>query len=121
MMNLRPVILFFALTLLLSCGKNDEISIPSGILTQEQMVSVLVDFHLAEAAVFDVQRNRGDVGLYTGRYYTAILKNHGIDRKKFGESVYFYSQHIDEFKKIYEQVLTVLSTKQSEVLSVKSL
>ncbi|MEI6765023.1 MAG: DUF4296 domain-containing protein [Bacteroidota bacterium] len=120
-MKIRLSILLLAFMLLASCGHKEVVIAPANILTQEQMASVLVDFHLAEAAIIEVQRNKRDVNYYTGHYYTSVLKKHNITRKKFSDSVHFYSRHIDELKFIYEEVLTQLSTKQSELLSVKSL
>lgn len=120
-MKTRITVILFVIALLAACGKTQEVVVPADILTQKQMVALLIDFHLAETAIAQVQRDKGDVGHFTSHYYNSILKKHRTDRGQFSRSLRFYSHNIGELVKIYDEVLTELSKKQSEVLSVKSL
>jgi len=83
------------------------------------MVLVLVDFHLAEAAIVDVQNKKEDVNQYTNYFYNSILQKHNISRKKFSESISFYNKNLKEFQKIYKDVVVELSKTQSRIISKK--
>ena len=87
--------------------------VPSGILTHDEMVKVLVDVHLAEAALFQQQGKGKDVKVYSKYYYDAIFREHKITRKQFDESLKYYQDHLKEFESVYQDVLTALSKKQS--------
>ncbi len=110
----------FLLVFLIACGSKDkEIKIPETIIQPDQMVLVLVDFHLAEAAIIDVQSKKENVDQYTNYFYNSILQKHNISRKKFSESISFYNKNLKEFQKIYKDVVVELSKTQSRIISKK--
>ena len=98
-----------------SCTQNkNEVKIPEGIIPQAEMVKIIIDYHIAEAALLDCQNKKQDINNYTILYYNSILKKYKISRIKFNTSLKFYSDHIELLQKIYEEAGNELSTMQSK-------
>jgi hypothetical protein len=115
---IRKIVFISFLFILNACGSRDEkLKIPDNIIPPEQMVSVLVDFHLVEASIIKAQQRNEDVNALSDFYYHSILKKHKINRKKFEESILFYSRHMKEMHNIYQQVVVELSKTQSRIIS----
>jgi len=114
-------LLIGAVMLIIACGNKDKaVKIPNNIIPPTEMVGVLVDFHLAEAAIRQAQEKNLDVNQISNQYYYSLLKKHGITRKKYAESLQFYSQNSKEYQKIYKEVVVELSKMQSFVISKKA-
>lgn len=116
MMRKLLIILVVAITFT-ACSKDKRVSIPADVIPPEQMVPVLVDFHLAEAALTKAREAKMDVGQLSGQYYYSILKKHQITYKKFNISLRFYSSNLKELYLIYKDVITELSKTQSRIVS----
>lgn len=88
--------LFFAL-LLVSCKP----SRPYGILSEEEMEDIMVDYHLAlamaELQVGDLQENRYILT-------QAALKKHGITEAELDTSLVYWCRHSEKFVDICEEV-----------------
>ena len=111
------IVLSFALLGFFACtGGEDKVKIPSDIIIPDSMVGIFVDFQLAEAAIQLKQQQRKDPSMYTGYYYSMILKKHKINRRSFDKNLLFYSNHPKLLREIYDKVLNELSTKQSRTL-----
>ena len=102
-------------TLFLVCSCNKKaVEIPKGILTKQELVPVLADMHLAQAAAGLNQFS--DTARYNlNEYSDAIFKLHHISKEKYDSSLSFYSSHPDLLDEIYQEVINELSKKQSEV------
>ena len=107
--------LIFCFFFLFSC-KPKEAKIPAGILPKEQMVSVLTDVHLAEAAL-TLNTKNDSAALVAAGYYNFIYQSHRITKKQFDESLDFYTKHPELLEKIYEEVINELSKKQAEAVN----
>lgn len=90
------------------------VEIPKDVLAKDKMTSILVDVHLAEAAMTlnNSQRDTAKVM----EYYEFIYKNHNTTKKQFTESYDFYLSHPELLNKIYDDVLVELSKKQAETI-----
>lgn len=113
----KILFLFIFAILLIACSKEKRVSIPSEVIPPEQMVPVLVDFHLAEAALIKAQEAKQDVDFLKGQYYYFIIKKHHITFKKFNVSIKFYSSNLKELHIIYGDVVSELSKTQSRIVS----
>ena len=119
--NAKKWLLIGAAMLIVACGNKDKaVKIPINIIPPTEMVGVLVDFHLAEAVIRNAQEKNMDVNQTSNQYYYSLLKKHGITRKKYTESLKFYSQNSKEYQKIYKEVVVELSKMQSFVISKKA-
>lgn len=92
-------LLLLLLSLLLSCSP----SRPSGILSEEKMTDVLVDFHLAQGMA-EAQGDNTDVNRY--KYIQAVFRKHHITEAEFDSSMVYYSGRAEEFLLIYNNVVT---------------
>lgn len=111
------ILISFALLGLFACtGGEDKVKIPSNILPPDSMVGIFVDFQLAESAIQMKQMQRKDPTMYTGFYYSMILKKHKINRPALDKNLKFYSRHPKLLREIYDKVVSELSTKQSRAL-----
>ena len=115
---LRKIVFIFCLFVFYACGSRDEkLKVPDNIIQPDEMVSILVDFHLVEASLSLSQDKHEDVNQTTNFRYRSVMEKHKISRAKFDESIRYYSSHMKEMHKIYQQVVVELSTTQSRILS----
>jgi hypothetical protein len=115
---IRRIAVISFLFLLCACGSEDEkIKIPKNIIPPEEMVSILVDFHLVEASIIQAKQRNEDENQLTNYRYRSVLEKHKISRKKISESITFYTGHMKEFHKIYEEVVVELGKTQSRIIS----
>jgi hypothetical protein len=109
--------LSFVFILLLGCGGGEEkVDIPEDVIGPDSMVPILVDFHLAEGAILEIQKQKQSAAQPAANYYAAILKKHGIDREKFDRSLQFYSNYPALYIQIYDEVLAELNKKEAASL-----
>ena len=107
--------LFFAFILFVICScTKPKVEIPAGVLHKEQMIPVLADVHIAQAAAAMYQTS--DSNRYSlQELMTNIYKIHHTTESQYDSSVAFYSKHPEIMEAIYDSVITVLSRKQGEV------
>ena len=92
--------------LIFACSEN---RLPKGILTEKQIIPVMVEIHLAEAVYnqrFAQQITREN---YQEDLYLSVLKKFKLDRKVFEASVLYYGKHPDKYKPVYDEVLNRLN------------
>jgi hypothetical protein len=99
--------------LLFSCKpKQEDTTPPANVLTEEQLVTVLVDSYLAEGASgINVKNVTGEK--FDSAYSFNPARDNHIDKATFDSSIAFYSKHPEVLKHIYERVLEQLSRKQA--------
>lgn len=85
--------------ILLACAP----SRPSGILDEDEMTDVLVDFHLAQGMA-EAQDGNSDITRY--KYIQAVFRKHRITEAEFDSSMVYYSGRSEEFTHIYDNVVT---------------
>lgn len=85
---------------------------PSDVLPPEKMESFLYDFHIAKAIGDDEEYTKR----YTREYYIDyVYAKHNITKEQFDYSLKWYTRHIDDIAKIYENVSTRLSAQKDEI------
>jgi hypothetical protein len=115
---IRKIALISVLFLVCACSsKEKKTKIPDNIIPPEQMVSIIVDFHLVEASIFQGQQNHEDVNLISNYRYKWIFQKHKINRNQLSESLMFYTYHMKDLEAIYKEVVVELSTTQSRIIS----
>jgi hypothetical protein len=87
---------------------------PPGVLTEKQMVKVLVDVHTAEGIIKE-HTEEEKRQLRVREYYSKIMQIHDIDRSTFTQSYNYYIQHPKQLEEIYVKVLEKLSQQKAEV------
>ena len=99
MRRLAPYIFLLISYVCFSCAP----SLPSGILDEDDMTDVLVDFHLAQGMA-EAQGENADVNRY--KYIQAVFKKHRITEAEFDSSMVYWSGHAEDFADIYNNVVT---------------
>ncbi len=99
--------LFFIL-LAGACSNKDAFVKPTGIISQDSMVSILTDIHLVEGAKIG-RKIIGDT-LTANDYYNKIYNKHSISKEKFDKSFEFYNNHVKIMDKVHEIVIEKLNS-----------
>jgi hypothetical protein len=107
------------LLLLFSCNKSDRLlsSRPSGVLSKDVMVEMLVDIHLAEAAIRagNIQHTLPADSLYQKSQIIEVYAKNRVKPDEFNRSLAYYTGHIDELNEIYTEVINQLATMEAEL------
>ena len=97
-----------------SCSR-PKVEVPASVISADSMVSILVDMHLAEAAI-QMRNLSGNDSLHTEAFgrYKFVLDKHKINRETFERSFRWYSAEPQIFSKLYDSVIVRLSEGQSK-------
>jgi hypothetical protein len=110
----KSFLLIASLLILISCNsKKDEI--PNGILTKDEMISILIDVQLADATVNLSNYGQANFPNDKQKLFALIYSKHKVSKKKFEDSFVYYTNHPETFEKIYDEVINGLSRKQAEL------
>ena len=109
----KNILLLFIILLIISCGKgkDEEVTIPENVLSEEKFTKVLVDFALAESTS-NMNVKNVSAAKIDSVYAFNPLKENGITKPQYDSAIAFYSKHPLLYKKIYEDVLVALSKMQ---------
>ena len=78
------------------------------------MTEILVDMQIVESALMHVQQNGMDANKYKKELYNLIFDKYKITKENYDKSFLYYSRNnIKLLDKIYADVITSLSQKQS--------
>jgi len=87
---------------------------PDSLISRMQMVRILTDVHLTEAAVSNI-KTRGDAPKNLSEdYYTALFSKYKISRKNFESNFDYYKRDQEDLIKIYEEVIKNLETLKKQ-------
>jgi predicted RNase H-like nuclease (RuvC/YqgF family) len=121
-MNKYFLVILFPVLSLFSCTPQENLSdekVPGTIIQPDSMVSIIVDMQLVESVLRENKR----VGKYEDSIaivsFEKVFIKHNTSKEKYEESIAFYKQNLNTYKKIYESVITRLSQIQSEVNTSK--
>lgn len=89
---------------------------PDPFIVEEQLVEILTDMQLAEGIIsFDRLNKATNKGDFKDSVYSVVLKNYGLTAKELTDNLAYYNQDPKNMEKLYEKVLSNLSTLQSEI------
>ncbi|MCX6245662.1 MAG: DUF4296 domain-containing protein [Bacteroidetes bacterium] len=119
---------FFGLILiccLASCGhKKADVNLGAfpadSLISRDQMIRVMVDLHLVEAAL-QLERNRGGkLPELTREYFSWLYSRYHVSRKRFQANIDYYKRNPEEFSKMYEEVVKELTNRWKKEAGVKN-
>lgn len=117
-MRIKAIIFFILSTVVISCSPNEEgklRKVPDKILQPKAMVAIIADIQIAEA----VLREHRQTGQYQDQHavdlMNSVFEKHAVTREKFNESLRFYENNLEIYEQIYEDVITLLTQKQTEL------
>lgn len=108
---------WFLLLLLLPFFASCSPSLPSGILDEEDMTDVLVDYHLAQGMAEAQSDNTTETTRY--KYIQSVFRKHRITEAEFDSSMVYWSGRSEDFTHIYENVVTRVQA-QAERLGLET-
>lgn len=108
-------ILLISVFIQISCNKREGgTPMPVGVISHEQMVSILVDIHLTDAKVKLLKKQKGntlsqaDCSLLQDK----VFETHGVLHSQFDQSLSYYTAHPEELDTIYNNVIAALEEKK---------
>ncbi|MBO6494795.1 DUF4296 domain-containing protein [Roseivirga sp.] len=101
---------------LFSC-KSDDSAVPDGILTQEQMVDLLIDIRIAEGMVGSVSMGLDSADAVYKALEKRIFREHGVDSASYVKSYNYYLQHPKLYLDVTDIVIDSLKARNSKQFS----
>jgi hypothetical protein len=121
---MRYLPVFLILYVMTSCGDRNTSSLPASlpadsVIPREEMIHVLADIHLVEAAL-QVQRNQHlSLAQVTTGYYEWLCSKYHISKKKLMGNLGYYKQDPEKLNKMYEEVVKELTDRAKNVPKLK--
>jgi hypothetical protein len=107
------VYLLAAVLLFSHCDEKKEDAPPANLVEREQFVKVLAAFALAESAA-----NINPLGVPVPKidsvYAFNPLKDYGVRKAQYDSTLQYYTAHTELYKKVYEDVLILLTELQAK-------
>lgn len=86
----------------------------SAVLDRDRMADILVDVHKAEG-LFEAQPEQYESDAAKERLVLAVLEKHGVTKADYDSSLVWYSAHLKEFIRVYNQVRTRMTDEQDSL------
>jgi hypothetical protein len=107
-------LLFFAFILLLSsCGDKKQQTLPSPLLTEQEMISILTDVQIIEADLTHRKTNQQDISGMPQQFYDQLFEHYGITDSIFSENLKYYSRQPATMERLMDSVTMRLTKEQS--------
>jgi hypothetical protein len=109
--NMKKILYLLITLAVVSCGPSEDPA-PENLISQEKMIQLLIDMHLAEGKAFAM-----DVGQDSSKVLSAILgaealQKHNTTEQVFLESYNYYLTREQEMYTIYQAVLDSLNFRE---------
>lgn len=101
-----------AIVLFSSCYQATPVEQP--VLSEEELIPVLKDIHLAEALLTEIM-NKQDKDSLARLYYAQIFELHHVDSSEFDQSMNAYMTNPAALDSLYEAVIQALSKEKKEI------
>jgi len=96
--------------LLVACTSNTIYQKPEDLIPKPQMIDLLTDIYLANAA----DNNPNKLGERNIKYLPLVYKKYKIDSSRFKRSNYYYTSKIKEYQSIKQAVFNNLEALKKE-------
>jgi hypothetical protein len=115
------VLIQSALVFLLSCNSPGDLDPASAtmeyVIGEDAMTDILTDIQLIEVALVGKQQQGIQAFDISQVYYDSLFAKHNISKQMLDSSLVYYSLRPNVMEKIYAEVITRLSKRQSEAKS----
>ena len=105
-----------AIVIVLFSSCYQAIPVETPLLSEEELVPVLKDIHLAEAMLTEVM-NKQDKDSLARLYYAQIFALHKVDTAQFDQTMNAYMANPPALDSLYEAVIEALSDEKKAALS----
>ena len=111
-MRKHNILFFLALLFLAACIG----SVPTGIIKPDKMVNLMVDVHIVDGSVSNIESQTADsLYKYGINRYLKVFKNHHTDSLQFTKSLQYYSLHPEQLEEMYTEVSKILQAKSDSI------
>ena len=87
---------------------------PENLLSEKQMVDMLVDIHIAEATYIQMSHDSIIRNGSSSNFYYSILDKYKVPDSVFEKSFIFYASTPKQFEEMYKDVMSKLSEIEQE-------
>lgn len=109
---------FSALLFLVACGDK----VPDGIIEQDKMTNLLVDVHIVDGSLYNINNPVADsLYKYGINKYLKVFKNHKTDSIQFEKSIKYYSLQPEKLEEMYTAINEKIKFKLDSINKVDSL
>ena len=124
MIPLRYLFIVFMLCCFSSCGDHHvvshQVNFPAdSLIPRDEMINVLADIHLAEAALQFQQNKHLNIPERARSYYGWLCSKYHFSRKRLMYNLDYYSQDVDQFSMMYKEVVKILNERAKKPAGVK--
>ena len=84
--------------------------IPDSIIPKGQMIRILIDVHLTEAALIYMRNHGKENKKVANEYYDLLYSKFKVSKKRFSENLVYYQEDQENFVKMYDEVIRQLTT-----------
>jgi hypothetical protein len=118
-MRKHNILFFLALLFLGACiGSN----VPDGIIKPDKMTSLMVDVHMVDGSIYDIDAQTPDSLYKHGiNRYLKVFKRHRTDSLQFKKSLEYYSLHTEQLEEMYAEITEILQAKIDSINKIDSL
>ena len=111
----KAVAMLMIIFVLVGCHQDSALTkLPPNLLDKQQMVSFLIDLHLAEAKMSYIEVRKTDSLEIVFRHYERYLMDqHGFTDSVYLQSYAYYLDHMELMDEIYDDVVDSLSVMNS--------
>lgn len=118
---LKHILILGITVLITACTSNTIYKKPKDLISKEQMVNLLTDMYLANAAK-NIKTKKLEKNI---NYMPLVYEKYGIDSTRFQSSNVYYMSLIDDYEAIYKQVESrlkkMLDTTEASLKIIDSL
>ena len=86
-------------------------------VSKEELINILTDLQLVQAAMKYKENSGQEIGNLNLEYHQKIFDKYGVSKEELQKNIDFYKLNIQEYDKIYEEVIENLSRMESEIKS----
>lgn len=85
---------------------------PEGLMERDDFKETLLDAQLIEARMNHEMILEQMKTMPVQKYYDELFEKHQITEDKFQKTFNYYTEHPDEMKEIYEEIMTELTLRK---------
>lgn len=109
---MRASLLFFLILIFVfGCSKKEDAA-KEGVLSQEQLSSLLIDIYIAEAVADNLPLLKDSAMTYFLPFEQKLLKEKNIGDSTLKKTYTYYLSHPKELEKVYEVVIDSLTVRE---------
>lgn len=94
---MKKIVIIAVALIMMSCDRTEKPPVPDNLLSKDQMVEVLYDVYILNAAKGASKIVLEKNGIFPEDY---VFKKHNIDSLQFAESNAYYGFYVDEYESI---------------------